>query len=189
MVLVVTLIPRSYVMSNVKIEILSVSAIGEVLDKIATTAKALQSQIHQCAVSALSHTFENGDYRSVTRLLNALPNGQRVQALAVWFAAMSDNMLEIKKANGAFSVSLVSGWKDKLGDRAETLLEVAMEQDYGSFTKESKPQAMTLEKLVKWLESKATANEDEVEPAAKVVAARLVADYKAQIVAKVAVAA
>jgi hypothetical protein len=164
-----------------KIEILSVSAIGEVLDKIATTAKALQSQIHQCAVSALAHTFESGDYRSVTRLLNALPNGQRVQALAVWFGAMSDNVLEIKKANGAFSVSLAAGWKDKIGDRAEQLLEVAMEQDYGSFTKESKPTAMTLEKMIKWLESKATASDDDVEPAAKVVAAKLVTSYKAEL--------
>lgn len=172
-----------------KIEILSVSAIGEVLDKIATTAKALQSQIHQCAVSALSHTFESGDYRSVTKLLNALPNGQRVQALSVWFTAMSDSMLEIKKANGAFSVALMSGWKDKLGDRAEQLLAVAMEQDYGSFTKESKPAAMTLEKMIKWLESKAVANEDDVEPAAKAVAAKLVATYKADVTKLVATAA
>lgn len=179
-----------------KIEILSVSAIGEVLDKIATTAKALQSQIHQCAVSALAHTFESGDYRSVTKLLNALPNGQRVQALSVWFAAMSDSMLEIKKANGAFSVALMSGWKDKLGDsdetraaRAEQLLGVAMEQDYGSFTKESKPAAMTLEKMIKWLESKAVANEDDVEPAAKVVAAKLVATYKADVTKLIATAA
>lgn len=164
-----------------KIEILSVSAIGEVLDKIATTAKTLQSQIHQCAVSALAHTFESGDYRSVTRLLNALPNGQRVQALSVWFSAMSDNTLEIKKANGAFSVALATGWKEKIGDRAEKLLEVAMAQDYGSFTKESKPTAMTLEKMIKWLESKATANDDDVEPAAKVVAAKLVAGYKAEL--------
>lgn len=172
-----------------KIEILSVSAIGEVLDKIATTAKALQSQIHQCAVSALAHTFESGDYRSVTRLLNALPNGQRVQALSVWFTAMSDNTIEIKKANGAFAVALVSGWKDKIGDRAVQLLEVAMEQDYGSFTKESKPATMTLEKLVKWLESKATANDDDVEPAAKAVAAKLVATYKADVTKLVATAA
>lgn len=168
-----------------KIEILSVSAIGEVLDKIATTAKALQSQIHQCAVSALAHTFESGDYRSVPRLLNALPNGQRVQALSVWFSAMSDNTLEIKKANGAFSVALAAGWKDKIGDRAEQLLEVAMAQDYGSFTKEAKPTAMTLEKMIKWLESKATAGDEEVEPAAKAVAAKLVQSYKAEVVLKI----
>jgi hypothetical protein len=173
-----------------KIEILTVSAIGEVLDKIATTAKALQSQIHQCAVSALAHTFESGDYRSVTRLLNALPNGQRVQALSVWFNAMSDNVLEIKKVSGGFSVSLASGWKDKIGERADVLLEVAMEQDYGSFTKEAKPTALTLEKLIKWVESKAhNANDDEVEPAARAVAAKLVADYKAGIAKLVATAA
>lgn len=168
-------------MTKIKIEILTVSAIGEVLDKIATTAKALQSQIHQCAVSALSHTFESGDYRSVTRLLNALPSGQRVQALSVWFDAMSDHVLEIKKANGAFSVALAAGWKDKIGDRAEKLLDVAMATDYGSFTKESKPTAMTLEKMIKWLEAKATAADEDVEPAAKAVAANLVSNYKLQL--------
>lgn len=171
-----------------KIEILSVSAIGEVLDKIATTAKALQSQIHQCAVSALSHTFEHGDFRSVTKLLNALPNGQRVQALAVWFAHFSNNALAINKTSGAFSVVLDSS---KLGDEMQRLemLEQAMEQDYGSFTKESKPTAMTLEKMIKWLESKAVANEDDVEPAAKAVAAKLVATYKADVTKLVATAA
>lgn len=170
-----------------KIEILTVSAIGEVLDKIATTAKALQSQIHQCAVSALSHTFEHGDYRSVVRLLNALPNGQRVQALAVWFAHFSNNALEIKKASGAFTVSFDS---KKLVDMdKDNMLIVAMEQDYGSFTKESKPAALSLEKLIGWIEKKATANDDEVEPAAKAVAAKLVADYKSGIVKQSAVAA
>ena len=171
-----------------KIEILTVSAIGEVLEKIATTARALQSQIHQCAVSALSHTFEHGDFRSVTRLLNALPNGQRVQALAVWFTHFSNNALTIKKVSGSFSVVLDSS---KLGDEMQRLemLEFAMEQDYGTFTKEAKPTAMTLEKLVKWLESKATAGDDEVEPAAKVVAAKLVAGYKAEISKFVATAA
>lgn len=166
-----------------KIEILSVSAIGEVLDKIATTAKALQSQIHQCAVSSLAHTFEHGDFRSVTKLLNALPNGQRVQALAVWFAHFSGNALAVKKASGAFSVVLDSS---KLTfDRAE-MLEQAMEQDYGTFTKESTPAALTLEKLIAWVEKKAQANDDEVEPAAKAVAAKLVADYKATIASAVA---
>jgi len=175
-------------MSKVTIEILSVSAIGEVLNQIATTAKALQSQIHQCAVSALAHTFESGDYRSVTRLLNALPNGQRVQALAVWFDAMSDHVLEIKKANSAFSVALAAGWKDKIGDRADQLLEVAMAQDYGTFTKEAKPTAMTLEKMIKWLEAKATAPDEDVEPAAKAVAGKLVSNYKAELSKFVAVA-
>lgn len=171
-----------------KIEILTVSAIGEVLDKIATTAKALQSQIHQCAVSALSHTFEHGDFRSVTRLLNALPNGQRVQALAVWFAHFSNNALTIKKASGAFSVVLDSA---KLGDEMARLemLEAAMEQDFGTFTKESKPTALTLEKLIAWVEKKAQANDDEVEPAAKAVAAKLVATYKAELTKFTAVAA
>jgi hypothetical protein len=159
-----------------KIEILTVSAIGEVLDKIATTAKALQSQIHQCAVSALCHTFEHGDFRSVTRLLNALPNGQRVQALAVWFAHFSNNALTIKKASGSFSVVLDSKKLDEI-DRDE-MLESAMEQDYGTFTKESKPAALTLEKMLKWLESKATANDEEVEPTCKVVAAKLVSNYR-----------
>lgn len=169
-----------------KIEILSVSAIGEVLDKIATTSRALQAQIHQCAVSALSHTFEHGDYRSVTKLLNALPNGQRVQALAVWFQHFSNDALTIKKVSGSFSVVYDS---NKLPQNVEEMLESAMEQDYGSFTKEAKPTAMTLEKMIKWLESKATANDDDVEPAAKAVATKLVATYKADVTKLIATAA
>ncbi len=171
------------------IEIISQSAVMEVITKIATTAKALQSQIHQCAVSTLAHVAEHGDYRGVTALLNALPVGQRVQALAVWFQHFSDGALQIKKAEaGGFAVSLKAGWQDK----CSIDIESAAATDYATFTKESKPNTFTVERLIKMIEDKANNTElnadgsPKVADAARAVAAKLVAAYRDMIKAAAA---
>lgn len=166
------------------IEILTQTAINEVIQKIATTAKALQGQIHQCAVSTLSHIAEHGDYRGAAALLNALPTGQRVQALVVWFQHFSDGALQIKKAeSGGFAVSLKAGWKDS----CSIDVEAAMLTDYAAFTKEAKPATFTVEKLIKMIEDKANNTElnvdgsAKVDPSARGVAAKLVAAYRSMI--------
>lgn len=163
------------------VQILSQSDVNECVAKIATTAKALQSQIHQCAVSTLSHINEHGDYRGVTALLNALPVGQRVQSLVVWFTHFSDGALQIKKAEaGGFAVSLKSGWKDK----CSIDLESASATDYAVFTKEVRPSTFTVEKLIKMLEDKANNTElnvdntPKVDVAARAIAAKLVGSYR-----------
>lgn len=166
------------------IEILSQKDTNEQIVKIATTAKALQGQIHQCAVSSLAHINEHGDFRGAQALLNALPNGQRVQALAVWFGHFSDGALQIKKAeSGGFAVSLKSGWQDK----CSIDIEAACLTDYAAFTKEAKPATFTVEKLIKMIEDKANnveLNADgsaKVDPSARGVAAKLVAAYRDMI--------
>lgn len=166
------------------IEILTQTATNEQIMTIATTAKALQSQIHQCAVSTLWHINEHGDFRGAQALLNALPNGQRVQALAVWFQHFSDGALQIKKAEaGGFAVSLKTGWKDK----CSIDIEAACLTDYAAFTKEAKPATFTVEKLLKMIEDKANNVElnvdgsPKVDPAARGIAAKLVAAYRAMI--------
>lgn len=165
--------------NKVTFELLSVSAVGEAISAIATRAKNMQHEIHVAACSVLSHVQEHGDYRGVVSLLNALPNGQRVNGLALWFQNFSDGALQLKKANGSWSCSLLDGWKDKcLFD-----VEGAMQVDFGSFSKEPTPKAMTLEKIVKWVESKANADDKEVEPSAKAAAAMMVAAYRERLTA------
>jgi hypothetical protein len=161
-----------------KTEILSQSAVMDAITKVMAGARALQGQIHQCALSTLSHVAQHGDFRGVAHLLNGLPNGQRVQALVVWYQHFSDGALQIKKANGSFSVSLKQDWQNK----CTFDLEGADATDYAAFTKESKPAAFTVEKLVKWLESKANNMDDaEVAPETRGVAAKLVATYRDMI--------
>ena len=165
-----------------KIVLLTQSEAAEYISMIGKTAKTLQADIHQTAVSVLAHTKEHGDYRGVLSLLAALPNGQRVQALGVWFGHFSNGALKCEKKAGQWVVVFDSKLVDKID------VELAGETDFGTLTKETKPAAMTMEKLIKWLENKATANDDEVEPAAKAVAKMLVTDYKEFVAKKLAAA-
>lgn len=167
-------------------EILSRSAVVEVIARIGTAAKTLQADIHAAAVSTLDHTREFGDYRGALALINALPNGQRVQGLIVWFEHFSNGALKFKtNKDGA-------GYTAKLSqERADEDFDVAaaMLTDYGSFSKEAKPTTFTVDKLMKMLESKANddrVNDDgtpRVEATARVVAAKLVRSYRDAVVA------
>ena len=165
-------------------DLLTQSAIGEVITRIATTAKALQRDIHVVACSTLAHVAEHGDYRGVLSLLNAMPNGQRVQALVVWYQHFSDGALQISKGtDGGFAVKLKAGWKDSCSIDVAT----AMLTDYAAFTKEAKPATLSVEKLIKMIEDKANNTElnadgsPKVDPAARSIGAKLVAIYRDMI--------
>jgi hypothetical protein len=173
------------VIDIMKIEILTKSAVVEVISRIGTSAKQLQADIHQCAVSTLDHTREFGDFRGALSLVNALPNGQRVLALCEWFNHFSGGKLSFKKsAEGGFTAELAK-------DRVDTNfnVELAMECDFGTFTKETTPKTMTVEALIKSLESKAnndklnTDGTPKVALEARAVAASLVASFRAQLLA------
>ncbi len=169
-------------------EILTRSAVFEVITRIGTAAKTLQAEIHQAAVSTLDHTREHGDYRGALALVNALPNGQRVQGLIVWFEHFSSGALKFKanKDGAGFSAKLSA-------ERSEDDFDIAaaMLTDYGTFTKEAKPATFTVDKLIKMLESKANddrTNDDgtpKVEPSARSVAAKFVRTYREAVSAAI----
>lgn len=162
-------------------EILSVSAVTDKVAQIGKSAKALQADIHQVAVSTLDHCREHGDYRGALALVNALPNGQRVKSLIVWFQHFANGKLLFKadKAAGNYTAELK---KDRVDSDFNVL--AAMEIDFGSFTKEITPKTMTLEAFVKSCESKADNDEvnsdgtPKVSREARAFAAKCVAMYR-----------
>ena len=160
-------------------EILSVAAVTDKIAVIGKAAKALQADIHQVAVSTLDHCREHGDYRGALALVNALPNGQRVKGLVVWFQHFSNGKLTFKPEGGAFTAQLNKSRVDTDFD-----VQAAMLTDFGSFTKEATPKTMSLEAFIKSLEGKAD-NDDvnsdgtpKVSREARAFAAKCVALYR-----------
>jgi hypothetical protein len=136
------------------IQILNKDQCGRAITRIARAGAKIQALIHQVAVSTLVHARDHGDVTLIERLLNGLPNGQRVKALAYWYAHFSDNQLTVKDVNGKFTVGIVKG-------RDETAFNVegAALVTFAELTKESKPgKTFTMEQLVKKLT--AWANEE-----------------------------
>lgn len=163
--------------------ILSQAAVTDKVAVIGKSAKALQADIHQVAVSTLDHCREHGDYRGALSLVNALPNGQRVKGLVAWFQNFSNGKLVFKadKATGGFTAELKK-------DRVDTDFNVAaaMLVDYGTFTAEVAPKTMSLEAFVKSCETKADNDEvntdgtPKVSREARAFAAKCVAMYRSQ---------
>lgn len=164
-------------------EILTQAAVTDKVAIIGKSAKALQADIHQVAVSTLDHCREHGDYRGALALVNALPNGQRVKGLVAWFVNFSNGKLLFKGGTKgeAFTAELK---KDRVD--SDFAVQAAMLVDYGSFTAEVAPKTMTLEAFIKSLETKADndeANTDgtpKVSQEARAFAAKCVALYRTQ---------
>lgn len=162
------------------IEIISKADVMEFIAGIKTSAVKLQAEIHQVAVSTLDHCRAYGDYRGVLALVNALPNGQRVEGLMVWYQTFSNGMLTFKKgANGERTCTLSAKRVESDFD-----IQAAMLTDYGALTKEAKPATFTVEKLIKSIEQKANNVElnvdgsPKVDAAARAMSAKLVAYYR-----------
>lgn len=83
---------------------------------IKTRGNKLQADIHQTAVSVLSHAAEHGDVTLINRLMLALPASARRNALASWFIKHGKLAANMDKASRA-DVPLVydrdstNGWQ------------------------------------------------------------------------------
>lgn len=146
---------------------------------LGSEARSVQERIHECGCSALDHVRAHGDTTGFVALLNALPNGQRVKALAYWAKHFSSGKLVMtfdKKAKT---------WVAKLSkDRKDSDfgIESAMLTTFADLTEEQEPKSMTVEALIKKLTTASTNSENfdgtdipKVEPAARALAAELVA--------------
>lgn len=163
-----------------KIEIISQSDVMEFITSVKSKAVLLQAEIHQAAVSTLDHCREHGDYRGALALVNALPNGQRVEGLIAWYSHFSNGKLAFKKdQHGQRTAKLEARRVDSDFD-----IQAAMVTDFGQLTKEAKPATFTVEKLIKSLEQKASNTETnsdgtpKVDMAARAMSAKLVNYYR-----------
>lgn len=159
-------------------ELLNREKCAVLITELGARAAAVQSDIHVCACSSLAHMRDHGDYRTALQLMNALPNGQRVQALAVWYREFS---------NGKFTLNFDSKeklWKGSLKkDRSaeDFRVDEAIEVSFADFTKERTPRQFTVIQLVQFIKSKADNTETnpdgsfKVSQAAREAASKLLA--------------
>jgi hypothetical protein len=148
--------------------------------KIGKSAQAVQKEIHEIAVQTLAHIAAHGDYTLAVKLLDNLPNGQRVKALAKWYNHFSNGTV-------SFNFDPSVGWKGKLAktrsiedfdlDAAEstTFADLLPEKGYSTLTIEG------FMAMLKRTADKDGKNEDgtyKVLPAVRDIAAKFYADLK-----------
>lgn len=136
--------------------------------ELGTAARNVQATIELIGCSALAHMRDHGDYRTAVQLMNALPNGQRVQALAVWFREFSSNKFTVSFDNK------VGQWVGKLKKErtAEDFrVEEAMETSYADFTKERTNRTMGVTQLLSYLKRVANNTDNNPDGTPKVDAA------------------
>jgi len=131
------------------------SQIGSRVARIVRVAGKVDSELHVVLCSILDHTREHGDYTQILPLLNGLPKGQRLQAIAQWLSHFSNKKLIARLDNKT------KLWVCELSkDRTDADFDIlgAMAITFGDFTKEPEPTTLTMAMLIKLLEKKATDN-------------------------------
>lgn len=165
--------------------LMTANEMSTAIGRIAATGKVLQARIHSVAVSTLAHIRDHGDTTLAARLLDALPNGQRVKALAHWYSHFSNGMAK-------FSIDKGTGqWKCALSDKRVVTdfdIDAAAATSFADLTTEKAPETLTVEALEKWLTRVADngdavfpgTNIPKVESKAVVIASELVAAMRAK---------
>lgn len=167
-------------------KLLTIEECNKSTGEIRGNAKDLQAKIHLVAVSTLVHVRDTGDTRGALALVQALPNGQRVEGLKAWFTGMSSGKVTFGTDSESRETTIKLA-KDRVA--ANFLIDDAIKTDFGSYTKEPKPRTFTVDQLIKQLEGKANnteLNEDgtpKVDPSARIVASKMVASYRAAVAA------
>lgn len=167
------------------VKLLTQGDVAKLIETIRERATTVQADIHQAACSTLDHARAHGDWTGITRLMDALPNGQRVKALAYWYGHYSNGKVSLSrnKETGAWQVN-----RDRFATRVDEDFKVdqAMETTFADLTVEKDPQTLSLAKFLKSLSRTATNAEkydgtdiDKVSPRTRAFASRLVALSKA----------
>jgi len=159
------------------VSILSVAECRTAIGEIKGSARSLQDRIHTVAVSCLAHVRDHGDWTLATGLLDVLPNGQRVKALAHWFGHFSNGKAKfsLDKATGAWTCDLAK-------DRTDGDFDVdgANEVTFADLTTEAEARTMdtkVFEKTMARYANNDKLNKDgspKVTPEARALAARVV---------------
>ena len=127
--------------------------LGRKIASIGKRGKTLDTDIHVAACSSLFHAVidcgngeGSGDPRHLALLMNAMPQGSRVQALAKWARDHAPVTVEFDKAKG-WSAKCKAGWKD-----LEQSVEAACETPFWAHSEESvKAKPWTAEQLIRQL--------------------------------------
>lgn len=85
---------------------ISISAIIKLAKSIGTRGKAMDIDMHTCALAALESSDTHGDANSMALLLNSMPKGSRALTLAQW-AEFYGNVRVSKDKQGKFTCKMV----------------------------------------------------------------------------------
>lgn len=134
------------------ITLLSAAAVVALIAELSKDAHSVQERIHIAGCSTLDHIRAHGDTSGAVALMNALPNGQRVKALGAWYKHFSKGKLVMvqDKATKVWEAKLAKGRTDEDFDIAG-----ACKTSFADLTEERDPVTLTVESLIKSLESKA----------------------------------
>lgn len=172
------------------LKLLTQSDVTKAIITLRTDAASIQERIHLIACSTLDHVRAHGDTRGACDLLNALPKGQRVKALAHWFKHFSTNkaVFLFDKQEQTWTCKLSKDRKD-----SDFNVEAAMALNFAELTVEKEPVSITVESLLKNLARNSTNAEmhdgtevPKVDPAARAFAAKLLAYAKSPEFSKAA---
>lgn len=159
------------------IKLMTQGDVMKAIPLLAADAASVQERIHLIACSTLDHVRAHGDTTGCVALLNALPNGQRVKALAFWYKKFSDSKLILVKGSD-------KQWTAKLSkQRVDSDFKIAagMATTFADLTDEKSPESMTIKSLLAKLTKASTTSENfegtdiaKVEPAARAWAAAVI---------------
>jgi len=159
--------------------LLSQSEVKARVAKLVLTAAEVQSEIHLIGCSTLDHTRVHGDYTGAVALLNGLPKGQRVKALAYWFRHFSNGKM-VAKINSDTKLWDIELKKDRTD--ADFRVDEAIEITFADLTAEKDPTTLELDKFLKGLDRTANNTENfdgtnipKVAAETRAMAARIVA--------------
>lgn len=131
--------------------ILNQAKTGKLISSIAKRATTLQVDIHIAAVSTLAHIRDHSDYTLAIRLLGALPSGQRVKTLALWYSHFSNGAI-------TFTLDKAEGWKANLAKKRTPEMfdiEGAWKTTFGDLMPEKVPTTMTAKQVLAMLKKQA----------------------------------
>lgn len=117
------------------------------------TAKRVEEELHVIACSILDHTRLHGDYTQFETLLNGLPRGTRVKALAFWIKHFSNKKLVFTIDS---ATKLYVGELKKDRDDADFDIAGAMALSFADLSNEKDPTSVTVESILRNLSRNAT---------------------------------
>lgn len=171
------------------VKLMTQADVTKLIDSIGSRGTELQSDIHTAGFNTLDHARVHGDYTGIERLMNALPNGQRVKALAAWYRGFSTGKVSLSqdKSTKAWVVN-----KDRFSGRTDADFNMveAEQITFADYTTERDPVTLTVEKFLAGLKRTATnaANFDgtdvpKVDPKVRAIASVLVKNVETALAA------
>lgn len=153
----------------------SQSQVASKVARVVRIAGRVEAEVHVIACSILDHIRAHGDTTQALVLLNGLPRGTRVKALAFWFKHYSTSKVIFTFAK-EWTVELK---KDRTDE--DFKISEAMETTFADLTNEKDPVSVTVESILRNLSRNAT-NTDmhddgktpKVSPEARAFASKLV---------------